>query len=178
MRFVVLIGASGSGKTTIARRIAQRYADDVDVFHFDGIGVPSAGQMIAEYGSGGGWQRAKTIEWMAKLAPLSRSGRGLLFEGQTRLSFLAEGAEAAGGPAYLPILVDCDDETRSRRLTLEREQPELANETMVNWARYLRREAEARGCEILDTSALSLDQCIIHVIARLRGNPSSDKIPP
>jgi shikimate kinase len=178
MQLVVLIGASGSGKTTIARAIAQRYADDVEVFHFDGIGVPSAKQMIAECGSGEGWQRAKTIEWMAKLAPLTRSGRGLLFEGQTRLSFLTEGAEAAGGPAYLPILVDCDDETRSRRLSLEREQPELADENMTNWARYLRREAKGSGCEILDTSALSLDQCILHVMARLRRNPSSDKIPP
>ncbi len=28
----------------------------------------------------------------------------ILFEGQTRLAFLAEGAAAAGGPAYLPIL--------------------------------------------------------------------------
>jgi adenylate kinase family enzyme len=167
--FVVLIGASGSGKTTVARAIAERYADDVEVFHFDGIGVPSAKQRIAEYGSGGGWQRAKTIEWMAKLALLNRYGRGLLFEGQTRLSFLAEAAEAAGVPAYLPILLDCDDETRSRRLVLEREQPELANEDMMNWARYLRREAKGCGCEILDTAAVSLDQCIIHVMSRLRG---------
>src|ERR1700733_1456836 len=179
MQFVVLIGASGSGKTTIAHAISQRHADDVEVFHFDAIGVPSAKQMTAEYGSGEGWQRTKTIEWMAKLAPLSRSGRGLLFEGQTRLSFLAEGAEVAGGPVYLPILVDCDDKTRSRRLSLEREQPELANENMMNWARYLRHEAKESGCEILDTSALSLDQCIVLVMARLRGSPSaSDKNPP
>ena len=177
MQFVVLIGASGSGKTTIARAIAQRYADDVEVFHFDRIGVPSARRMITKYGSGEEWQRAKTIEWMAKLAPRSRSGRRLLFEGQTRLCFLAEGAEAAGGPAYLPILVDCDDETRSRRLSLAREQPELANEEMMHWARYLRCEAEGSGCEVLDTSALSLGRCISHVMARLRGNPSSDKMP-
>jgi hypothetical protein len=168
-QFVVLIGASGSGKTTVARAIAQRHAGDVEVFHFDHIGVPSADRRIAEFGSGEGWQRAKTIEWMAKLAPLSRSGRRLLFEGQTRLSFLAEGAAAAGIPAYLPILVDCDDETRSRRLLVERKQPELANEEMMNGARYLRREARGSGCEILDTSTLSLEECIVHVMARLRG---------
>jgi shikimate kinase len=170
MPFVVLIGASGSGKTTIARAIAQRHADDVAVFYFDQIGVPSVERMIAECGSGEGWQRAKTIEWMVKLAPLSRSGHPLLFEGQTRLAFLQEGAEVAGGPAYLPILLDCDDETRSKRLLIEREQPDLANETMMKWARYLLREAKRRDCEILDTSVLSLEQCIIHVMARLRGN--------
>ena len=169
MAFVVLIGASGAGKTTIARSIAQRWADDVDVRHFDRIGVPSVERMAKEYGSPQGWQRAATIEWMAKLAPLARSTRPLLFEGQTRLSFLAEGAKAAGGLAYRPLLVDCDDKTRSRRLLLEREeQPELANEDMMNWARYLRDEAKASGCEVLDTSTLSLDRCVVHVMARLR----------
>jgi RNase adaptor protein for sRNA GlmZ degradation len=170
MQFVVLIGASGSGKTTIARAIEQRCVDDVEVFYFDRIGVPSAKRMITEYGSGEGWQRAKTIEWMVKLASLSRSGRRLLFEGQTRLSFLAEGAEAAGGLAYLPILVDCDDEIRSRRLSLERKQSELANKNMMDWARHLRGEARRCGCEILDTSMLSLEQCISHVMGRLNGN--------
>jgi len=172
VQLVILIGASGSGKTTIARAIAQQHADEVEVLHFDGIGVPSGQRMIAEHGSGEEWQRAKTIEWMAKLAPLSRSGRGVLFEGQTRLCFLAEGAEAAGRPAYLPILVDCDDETRSRRLSSERNQAALANEEMMSWARYLRREARGSGCEILDTSRLSLGQCVTQVMARLRADPS------
>lgn len=168
-RLVVLIGASGSGKTTIARAIAERHAGDVEVFHFDRIGVPSLDRMIAEFGSGEEWQRAKTIEWMAKLAALSGSGRRLLFEGQTRLAFLAEGAEAAGISAYQPILVDCDDETRSRRLRFEREQPELANEEMLNWARNLRREARRSGCEILDTSTLSVEECVVRVMARVLG---------
>jgi len=176
MVFVILIGASGSGKTTIAHAIAQRHADAIDVFHFDSIGVLPVEQMIADCGSGEAWQRTKTIEWMAKLAPLSRSGRGLLFEGQTRLSSLAEGATAADGVGYLPILVDCDDATRSRRLLLEREQPELANETMMNWARYLRREARQSGCEILDTTAVSLDQCIDQVMVRLRANPDFSQL--
>ncbi len=167
MAFVVLIGASGSGKTTIARAIAQRHAGEVEVFNFDSIGVPTAQQMIVECGSGEEWQRARTIDWMMKLAPLRRSGRRLLFEGQTRLSFLAEAAAAAGGIPYVPILVDCDDATRTSRLQQERQQPELANETMMNWARYLRRQAQQSGCEILDTSTLPLEQCIGRVMARL-----------
>jgi len=166
MQFVVLTGASGAGKTTIARAIEERHADEIDVFYFDRIGVPSEERMISEYGSGERWQRAKTIEWMAKLAPLSRSGRGLLFEGQTRLSFLAEAAKTAGGIAYLPILVDCDDQTRSGRLA-QRKQPELANANMMRWARHLRDEAATFGCEILDTSTVSQEQCITYVLNRL-----------
>jgi len=137
------------------------------VFFFDSIGVPSVEQMNAEYGSDEAWQRTKTIEWMANLAQLSKAGRKLVFEGQTRLSFLAEGAAAAGALVYLPILIDCNDETRSKRLTFNRGPSELANEKMMNWARYLRREAKDNGCTILDTSSLSLDEAVSYVIARL-----------
>ena len=35
-------------------------------------------------------------------------------------------------------------------------QPELADQSMMDWARFLRDEATSGGCEILDTSALSL----------------------
>lgn len=169
MSFVILTGASGSGKTTIATAVEQRHGDEVQVFHFDRIGVPPVDRMIAEHGSGEGWQRAKTFEWLAKLAPLTGAGCRLLFEGQTRLSFLAAAAQAAGITAYWPILVDCDDATRTRRLCLERRQPELADEKMMAWAACLRREAVARACDMLDTSALALDQCVAHVMGKLRG---------
>ncbi len=54
------------------------------------------------------------------------------------------------------ILMDCDDETRTRRLTQERGQPELANPRMMDWARFLRREAHEAGCEVLDTARVPL----------------------
>ncbi len=168
MQFVVLTGASGSGKTAIASAIEQLHGNDVQVFYFDRIGVPSVDRMIAEYGSREAWQRAKTFEWMARLAPLWGCGHGLLFEGQTRLSFLAEAAQAAGITAYSPILVDCDDQTRAARLCLQRRQSELANEAMMSWADYLRHDAKERGCDILDSSGIALDQCVAYVIARLR----------
>jgi hypothetical protein len=167
MPLVILIGASGSGKTTIARAIQKRYADSVDVFLFDQIGVPSIEQRIVEYGSGEQWQRAKTIEWMVKIAQVRKTGRKQLFEGQTRLSFLADGAATAGGLTYRPILIDCNDETRSKRLTIDRGQPELANKEIMNWAGYLRHSAKIEGCEILDTSSISLDEGVLHVFARM-----------
>jgi hypothetical protein len=84
-----------------------------------------------------------------------------------RLSFLADGAAAAGGLTYRPILIDCDDETRSKRLTIDRGQPELANKEMMNWARYLRHSARIEGCDILDTSSISLNESVLYVSARL-----------
>jgi hypothetical protein len=168
MPLVILIGAAGSGKTTIAEAIEERFTESVDVRYFDRVGVPSSDQMIADYGSGEGWQRAMTIEWMLELARASRPDRKLLFEGQTRLSFLEEGSPVAGGLIYVPILVDCDDETRTHRLAITRRQPELANPDMMNWARYLRQQAKERGCQILDTTAISLDDAVEYVMARLK----------
>ncbi|MBX5205975.1 AAA family ATPase [Rhizobium sp. NZLR1] len=161
----ILIGASGSGKTTIARAIAERSLDNVDVLFFDALGVPSAEDMIREYGSGEAWQFAKTVEWMKRIAEITKSGRRVVFEGQTRLSFLAEGAVAAAWHDYVPILVDCDDTTRAARLTVDRGQPELANSDMMNWANYLRLEAQAHGCEILDTSVMSVEHAVSHVLS-------------
>jgi hypothetical protein len=43
------------------------------------------------------------------------------------------------------MLVDCNDETRARRLVANRNQLELANAAMMNWAACLRREAQEAG---------------------------------
>jgi len=159
MPLVVLTGASGSGKTTLARAIAVRRGGQVEVHFFDSIGVPPVEQMIAEYGSGEGWQRVKTVEWMHRLAPSVLSGRNVLLEGQTRIAFLKEAVAATGLAQYRIILVDCDDATRTHRLVAERGQPELASPAVFSWAKFLREEAERGAHEILDTSTNSLDVC-------------------
>jgi predicted ATPase len=154
---VVLTGASGSGKTTLARAIEARRGKQIEVRCFDSIGVPPA-ELRAE-----GWQRATTIQWMHQIASVLRSGRSVLFEGQTRFSFLKEAIAATSIVDYRLVLVDCDDATRARRLVTEREQPELATMMMMTWARFLRDEARRGGHEILDTSDTSLKLCIERV---------------
>jgi dephospho-CoA kinase len=167
MRLIVLTGVSGSGKTTIARAFQVRYHDRADVLFFDSIGVPSPRQMAAEYGSGEEWQRAKTIDWMLRIAASAESHRCILFEGQIRLTFLFEAIAAAGISDHRIVLVDCDDATRTRRLVGERKQSDLANPTMLNWARFLRSEAERMNCEILDTSSTPIEACVERIARHL-----------
>lgn len=171
MPVVILVGASGSGKSTIARAIAELYPETIEVLFFDSIGVPSTETMTNEYGSVEGWQRAKTYEWMQRLAPLSSSGRNVILEGQMRLSFISEGASAAGLYSYLPILIDCDDVTRARRLIVDRQQPELASDDMMKWAAYLRAEALDAGCDVLDTSMMSIEEAVSYVARRSLSAP-------
>ncbi len=169
MRLIILTGASGSGKTAIADAIETHHPGLADVFRFDRIGVPSPEERVKGWGSGGAWQRAMTLTWLARIAALRGSSRPVLFEGQMRLAFVREGLESAGIADSRLILVDCDDETRMHRLVAHRNQPELANPTMMNWAASLRGEAQAGGYEVLNTSKLSLEQAVEHVCARLRG---------
>jgi len=168
MPLVILTGASGAGKTTIAEAIERLHGQEIDVFYKDRIGVPPVQDMIDKFGSVEGWQRAATFEWMGRLSPLVEQGRSVLFEGQSRFAFLVEAAERAGIIPYACILIDCDDETRTRRLSIDRGQPELANPDMMNWANFLRNEASANGCEILDTSNRTLEQGVELVLRVLR----------
>jgi dephospho-CoA kinase len=166
---IILTGASGSGKTAIADEIETRRSGLADVLRFDRIGVPSPEAMVKGWGSGEAWQRAMTLTWMARIAALRGSSRPVLFEGQMRLAFVQEGLKSAGITNAQLILLDCDDETRMHRLITHRNQPELANPTMMNWAASLRREAQAGGYDVLNTSDMSLRQAVDHVCTLLRG---------
>lgn len=173
---VVLTGASGSGKTTIARCVEARRLPNLEVLSFDSVGVPSRQEMIEQYGTGhqpgGAWLRATTIQWMQRIRSILDAGVCVLLEGQMRIAFINEGLAAAQiGHAHL-ILVDCADHDRLRRLTVERVQPELANDEMLNWARYLRNESLANGVQILDTSSIRLTESVQRVLDLLPTIPS------
>jgi energy-coupling factor transporter ATP-binding protein EcfA2 len=169
MSLVILTGASGSGKTSIAESIGGARPSFADVFRFDRIGVPSPEAMAAGWGSGEAWQRAMTIDWLARIAALRTKSRPVLFEGQMRLAFVREGLPSAGVSDARVVLVDCDDKTRTHRLLTHRNQPELATTTMMNWAAFLRREAREGGYEVLDTTSISLEATVERVRVLLRG---------
>ena len=163
--FVVLTGAAGSGKTTIAQTIEASHPE-YTVFHFDSIGVPSEEIMDSfgpGYQPGGAWQRAMTLQWLGRLAPTLTAGSSVLLEGQIRIAFIEEALKVARITNGRIILVECDEQTRSARLIINRKQPELVNERTIGWGAFLHREAAKGGHEILDTSTMPLEDAVSRV---------------
>ena len=163
---VVLTGASGGGKTAIARAI-ETVHPEFTVFRFDTIGVPSA-EAMATFGAGhqpgGAWQRAMTLEWFKRITPVLKRGGKVLFEGQMRIAFIKEALAICDISNARVILVDCDDQTRADRLTNDRRQPELADDSMMGWSKYLRQEAVEARCEIFDTGTLAVADCVRRIV--------------
>lgn len=166
---VVLTGASGSGKTTLALEL-ERTHPKYTVLRFDTIGVPTA-EVMASFGAGhqpgGAWQRAMTLQWFERIAPILRSGRSVLFEGQMRIAFIKEALAANGITHAHVVLVECGDYTRDDRLIHLRRQPELANESMRGWSLFLRREAQEAELEILDTGHCTLAESMARIVGCL-----------
>jgi hypothetical protein len=167
MALVIMTGASGSGKTAIAEAI-EMCKPSITVFRFDSVGIPSA-EGMATFGEGhqpgGAWQRAMTFRWIERIAPLLAGGKQVLFEGQMRIAFIRDALHASEIENAEILCVDCDDATRRKRLTHDRLQPELASETMMGWASFLRQEALEAGFDILDTTNLSLAESVGAVLS-------------
>lgn len=148
-----IIGASGSGKTTIVKEIERMMLPNFKTIYFDTIGVPSVEEMIQNYGGPEEWQKVKTIEWIKQIKHKFLASTNIVFDGQTRPSFIEEGCLSIGIINYKVILLDCSDEERKRRL-FARGQEELADDNMMNWARYLRNESKQRGHLIINNTQL------------------------
>ena len=85
-----------------------------------------------------------------------------------RIAFIEEAIAAAEITTARIILVDCSDSVRTARLTQDRRQPDLANENMMGWARFLREEAIRGGYEILDTGSTPFSSSVDQLMTYLR----------
>ncbi len=160
-RLVFLIGASGVGKTAVAKVLQEREPWTGNTFFFDRIGVPTQDEMEKEFGGGEGWQRKATEKWIGRLSGRDEPLR--LLEGQTRPSFILPAVELVPEVDPIILLLDCSREVRASRLTLLRKQPELLTAQMEHWAEYLRGQAVALGVPIIDTSFRTREEVAIEV---------------
>ena len=149
-----IIGASGSGKTVAAKALEKMSIESLKFYYFDSIGVPSPDEMNRNWGSGEEWQRATTIEWVRRMK--SEESDYVVLDGQTRPSFISEACNKNTVENYKIILVDCSDEIRKARL-ISRGHPELANEQMMNWAKFLRIETEKQSGTIINNDSISVE---------------------
>jgi dephospho-CoA kinase len=167
--FVILTGASGVGKTTIAEAI-EKLDPEIAVYQGDKVGLPPA-EILASFGPatgpGGTSQRGFALYWIGEISKLSHQ-RPVLLETQCRISFLEEALSLHQISWARIVLVECDDSIRNARLIHDRRQPELANEDMANWSRYLHQEAVQAGYEILDTGSVSLTEAVARIYSYLK----------
>lgn len=151
-----VIGASGSGKTTTLKRFEGIITPNCTLFHFDSIGVPSFEEMKKDYGTIEEWQRIKTLEWVKKIAEENLSSSNIIFDAQIRPSFIKEACDLYEVD-YEIVLFDCSDTIRTKRLT-SRGHSELANENMMNWAAFFRKECQKHHHKIINNSHISIEQ--------------------
>ena len=165
---LVVTGASGVGKTSAVRALEARGIDGVRCFYFDSIGVPTAEAMERDFGGGEKWQADATARWLTQLDALASDVRVAVLDGQTRPSFVFDAADRTPTSNLHVALLDCSPEARGERLRGARGQPELASERMTSWAAYLRRQADARGLPIIDTTNFTVDEVADRPEALLR----------
>jgi GTPase SAR1 family protein len=154
-----LSGASGVGKTSIVEKLKAHYSSDNYVFvHFDSIGVPSPEEMIEQVGSGERWQELTTYRWVKKIAIEYQDKQLVTIEGQVNLDFIEAACHKFEITRYFIVLIDCNWKIMRERLVYNRQQPELVNQNMKNWATFLRKQARQKSLPIIDTSNQTLEQ--------------------
>jgi dephospho-CoA kinase len=153
---LVVTGASGSGKTTLVDAIQARALAGVRCYHFDSVGVPSVGRMMAEYGSPQAWQIATTRRWIETLAANADAARVAILEGQVRPDVVMEAFASSGIEHRRILLVDCAPETRTARLRGTAHEDERLAPQMNTWAAYLRGQADALRLPVLETTGLTV----------------------
>lgn len=163
-QIIFLTGASGVGKTSIVRNIAL-FDKPFTCLHFDSVEIPTIEIMNANFGGTENWQKRMTEDWVRSLV-LDYSGR-ILFEGQVNIDFIISSFTKINFSNYKIFLVDCSEATMLDRLITKRKQPELANNDMVNWLKFLRKQAVDLGISIINTDELSLEQCCEMVVREL-----------
>jgi len=157
---IFLTGASGAGKTTLVNALKNDLSTSISYLHFDNIGVPKEAEMSKVYGSGSEWQKAMTYHWIKKIITKYKDKKCVILEGQVNLDFIADAFAGFNFHQYKIFLVHCDNKTRHERLHLDRNQPELVNDQMDNWAEFLKKQAISKNIMILDTTLMNPDEMV------------------
>ena len=133
---VLMIGASGSGKTTIAKALEQKFPKETaSVYYFDDIGILSTKQMIKDHGSGEKWQQWAVAEWIERIHNIKKEI--IFLEGSFYPEFAVTKIKELGITKYFIICLYAERNIREKRLIEERNQLGLVTQDMENYAQVL-----------------------------------------
>lgn len=167
--FIIFIsGVSGSGKTTLLKNLCPQLPETTVCLHFDSIGVPSTEQMIQDYGSPRAWQEAMTQHWVNIILTNYYDKALIILEGQVNFDFIEEACKKNNFKNYSMILVHCNDVVRHERLRNNRNQPELINQDMDNWAHFLYTQALNKDITILNSEFMGINEMVKHMLNQIK----------
>lgn len=165
---VLITGASGVGKTTLLKEIEQKYPQETISSHFfDSIGVPSFDDMIQQYGSSEKWQEVTTRRWIERLSKI-HDKKLVFLEGQFNPEFALVALREQSIENYLLICLHTEQALREHRLSVLRNQPELADIHMNNWALFLKEKTIEMGGIIVDSSQDSINTLAMELMELVR----------
>ena len=155
---LVLTGASGAGKTTLALKLNDLEIPGVKGFNCDRVEIENA-----ELAGSGDRQADILRYWISHLIQPETGIELAVLDTQIRPHRALEVLSQAPINYAQIVLVDCDPVKRNERLHVDRGQPELANARMDCWAAYLRGQADALKLSIIDTSNDPIDKSLVEL---------------
>jgi dephospho-CoA kinase len=168
-KITFLTGCSGAGKSTIVQALQHQINEEQVAFlHFDSIGVPTLEEMIRDYGEPSKWQEQMTYNWIEIITNKYLHYQQVIIEGQVNIDYILRAFKKFNITNAQILLIHAGDKVRHERLKINRNQPELVNEQMDSWARFLFDQAKRYNIEIIDTSIASLDKIILAIKAILK----------
>ncbi|WBV72341.1 hypothetical protein PGH42_05040 [Legionella pneumophila] len=155
-------------KNNIAERNRTALSQETISSHFfDSIGVLSFDDMIQQYGSTEKWQEVTTRRWIERLSQI-HDKKLIFLEGQFNPEFALVPLREQGIENYLMICLHTEQAIREHRLSVLRNQPELADIHMNNWALFLKKKTIEMGGIILDSSKHDTNTLAMELIELIR----------